>query len=879
MSFWRQATHGLRGLLHRNDRDKEIDDEVQHYFEETTAAYRERGLSDDDARRAARQDCGNLHTAKEQVRTYGWENTVRVLAADLRFAGRQLRRNPVFAITAVLMLGIGIGANTAIFTFVNSVLLRPLPYPDSNRLAVILSELGNSSRSPASMFELYQIRQRSRAFDQIAGIWVTNRALPGKGDPEQGKAGVVTSNFLQLFCTRPMLGRFFAPEDDLEHAPSTVVLSHQLWVRRFGSDPRIIGTSVPLGRGSSIVIGVLPQNFRLIFPEDASVPPSVDYFQSTPIGPWEPDGPGYLHLVGRLRSAGNLAAAQAELASIATEINDIGARTKVNNYHLYAFSLQDDDVREVRRTLYLLFGAVAFILLIGCANVANLLMIRARQRIHETTIRAALGASTFRLIRQILTETLVIVLLGGAVALLLGWAALKAIVAVEPSSFANLGHVSLDLRVLAFTFVIALLISAIVALAPISTVCHLKLSEDLKRSGRSTTRKQSRSTTVLVATEVALAFVLLIGTGLLLRTFANILRVDPGFRAENVFTLRASVPNYDVLREVQRALTALPGVQSVSTVSHLPLDDQGNWYDYYWKDGTPVDQQNTEMADMRSVLPGYFDTIGAQLIQGRDFTESDDAAHQHVAVIDEILARRLWPGESAIGKRINASDSPKGPYQFERDWLVIVGVVRHVQCHTLTSTVRPQIYVHYPLAPRPSMSMVIRTSKTVPDLASSVRKQIAGLNRNVPITHLEPLLSVVERARAESRFVSVLATLLSIVALQLALGGIYGVLSYSVILRTAEIGIRMAVGAQRAEIMYLIFAAGFLPVALGIATGGILSAVSMPLLDHLLFEVKAGNLEVYLLSIVSILVLSGISMLIPAVRAIRTDPLKALACE
>ncbi len=879
MSFWRQVTHGLRGLLHRNDRDKEIDDEVQHYFEEMTAAYRERGLSDEDARRAARQECGNLHTAKEQVRTYGWENTVRVFAADLRFAGRQLRRNPVFAVTAVLMLGIGIGANTAIFTFVDSVLLRPLPYPDSNRLAIILSELGNSSRAPASMFELFQMRQRSRVFDQIAGIWVTNRALPGKGDPEQGKAGVVTSNFLQLFCTRPILGRFFGREDDLENAPSTVVLSHQLWVRKFGSDPRIVGTSVPLGRGSSIVIGVLPQNFRLIFPEDASVPPNVDYFQSTPIGPWEPDGPAYLHLVGRLRSAVSLAAGQAELASIAAEINDIGARTKVANYHLYTFSLQDDDVREVRRTLYLLFGAVAFILLIGCANVANLLMIRARQRIHETTIRAALGASTFRLIQQILTETLVTVLLGGAVALLLGWAALKAIVAVEPSSFANLGQVSLDLRVLAFTFAIALLISVILALAPISTVRHLKLAEDLKRSGRSTTRKQSKSITILVATEVALAFVLLIGTGLLLRTFANILRVDPGFRAENVFTLRASVPNYGVLREVQRALITLPGVQSVSTVSHLPLDDQGNWYDYYWKDGTSVDQQNTEMADMRSVLPGYFDTIGAQLMQGRDLTEFDDAAHQHVAVIDEILARRLWPGESALGKRINASDSPKGPYQFERDWLVVVGVVRHVQCHTLTATVRPQIYVHYPLAPRPSMSMVIRTSGAVPDLASSVRKQIAALNRNVPLTHLEPLSSVIERARAESRFVSVLATLLSIVALQLALGGIYGVLSYSVVLRTAEIGIRMAVGAQRAEIMRLVFAAGFIPVALGIVAGGILSVVSMPLLDHLLFEIKPGNLEVYLLSIVSILVLSGISMLVPAVRAIRIDPLTALACE
>jgi len=879
MSLWRQMTHGLRGLLDRSRRDREIDDELQHYFDATVADYRERGLSSEDALGAARRELGNLHSAREQARTYGWENAARAFLADLHFAGRQLRRNPSFAVAAVLILGIGIGANTAVFTFVNSILLRPLPYPGSDRLAIIYSEQGTSSRAPASMFDLYQMRQRSRVFNQIAGIWVTNRVLPGKGDPEQGKVGVVTSNFLPLFAPRPLLGRFFGPEDDLENAPSTVVLSHEVWVRKFGADPHIIGTSVPLGRGSSIVIGVLPRDFRLILPDDSSVPPNVDFFQSTPIGPWEPNGPAFLHLIGQLSTAGRLPAAQSELASIAAQINQIGDRLKIPNYHLYAFSLQDDDVREIRSTLYMLFGAVAFILLIGCANVANLLMVRSRQRHHETTIRATLGASTLRLVQQILIETLVTVFLGGAVALLLGWAAIKTIAALEPPAFANLGQVGLDLRVLAFTFAIALLISVTVALAPISTVRRLKLAQDLKHSGRSTTRRQSWPPKVLVAVEVALAFVLLVGTGLLVRTFVNVLRVDPGFRAENVFTLRVGVPNNDVLHEVQRALTALPGVQSVSTVSHLPLDDNGNWYDSYWKDDTLLDLQNTTMADMRSVLPGYFDTIGAQLLQGRDFTDSDDAAHQHVAVIDDILARHLWPGESALGKRINASDSPKGPYQFERDWLVVVGVVRHIQCHTLMATVRPQIYVPYPLAPRPSMSMVIRTSGAVPGLAVAVRKQIAALNRNVPVNRLEPLSSVIEHARAETRFISVLAVLLSIVALQLALGGIYGVLSYSVVLRTPEIGIRMALGARQVEVLRLIFAEGLLPVALGIVAGAILSALSMPLLHHFLFGIKPGSPAVYCLCILATFLLSAIAMLVPAWRAVNVDPLNALACE
>jgi putative ABC transport system permease protein len=869
----------LRNLFRKAQVEKDLDAEVRTFVgmiaDETTAA----GVSREEAERYALAKCGGMEHVKQNVRNVRPGVSLETLWQDMRFGFRQLRRNPVFAIAAILMLGIGIGANTAIFTFVNSVLLRPLPYPDADRLTTILSELGNSSRAPASMFELYQMRQRSREFDQIAGIWVTNRALPGKGDPEQGKVGVVTSNFLQLFCVRPALGRFFQPGDDLENAPPTLILSHQLWVRKFGSDPHIIGTSVPFGRGYSMVVGVLPSNFRLVFPSDASVPPNVDYFQSTPIGPWEPNGPGYLHLVGRLRNARSLAAAQAELRSIAEQINRIGDRTKVENYHLYAFSLQDDDVREVRRTLYLLFAGVAFILLIGCANMANLLLVRARQRLRETTIRAALGASTPRLMRQILTETLMLVLLGGVVALLLGWVALKGIVSIEPASLANLGKVSLDLRVLAFTFGLALFTSLLVALAPTSAVRQLKLAEYLKWSGRSTNGRQGKSARILVATEVALAFVLLIGTGLLVQTFRNISRVNPGFSPQNVLTLRVSVPSYSVLREVQRALAAMPGVQSASTISHLPLDDGGNWYDYYWKDGAPAEQQNTVMTDMRSVLPGYFNTIGAQMIVGRDFTESDDAAHQHVAIIDELMATQLWPGETALGKRINVSDSPKGPFQFERDWVVVVGVVRHVQCHTLSAVVRPQVYLPYQLAPRPSMSMVIRSSGATLDLATAVRKQIAGLNRNVPTTHLEPLSSVIERARAESRFVSVLATLLSIIALQLALGGIYGVLSYSVVLRTPEIGIRIAIGAQRREIMRLVFAEGFVSVVAGIAAGAVLALVSMPLLDHLLFEIKPGSPSVYALMTLSILVLSGISMLIPALRAMQVDPLKALACE
>ena len=868
----------IRNLFHKDEMEQDLDAEVQAYVDMVADEKAAAGAPNADARRQARAQFGGVEQVKQAVRDERSGIGIEMFWQDLRFGLRQLRKNPVFAVVAILTLGIGIGANTAIFSFVNSVLLRPLSYPQSARLTMIWSVLGNSSRAPASMFELYQLRQRTREFDQVAGIWVTNRALPGRGDAEQGKAGVVTSNFLPLFCARPALGRFFGPEDDLKNAPATIILSHELWVRRFSADPRIIGTSVPHERETAVVIGVLPQNFKLMLPGDSNVPGHVDYFESIPIGPWQPDGPGFLHLVGRLRDAGRFAAAQAELVSISDQINVLGGRPKVANYRLYAIPLLDDNVREVRETLLILFAAVAFVLLIGCANVANLLMVRARQRLQETTIRAALGATRQRLLRQFATETLMLVFAGGVAALLLAWAGIKVIMAVAPPSFANLEPVTLDVRVLVFTFAVALLTSALFGLAPLSTVRHLNLAADLKRTGRFATRKQG-ATPILVAVEVALAFVLLIGTGLLVCSFANILQVNPGFQANNVFSFRVNIPDYRTLREVERAVAGIPGIQSVSTVSHLPLDDAGNWYDYYWKEGASADQQNTVMADNRSILPGYFKTIGAQVIEGRDFTDADDAAHQHVALIDDVLARQLWPGNDPLGRRLNVSDSPKGPYQFERDWVVVVGVVRHMQCHTLTAIVRPQIYLPYPLAPRPSMSIVMRSAGGKFDLATPVRKQVAALNQNIPITHVEPLSAVVERARAESRFVSVLAMLLSIVALQLALGGIFGVLSYSVVVRTTEIGIRMALGARRLQIMRLIFGEGFSSVTVGIVVGLILSMFSMPLLDHLLFEISPGSPHNYGLITLAILVLSAIAMIVPALRAIRIEPVNALAAE
>jgi predicted permease len=858
-----------------SDLELEIDAHLRFLIEENL----KRGMAPDKARSAARREFGNVAVVQE--RSYqSWQFPgFESLLQDIRYALRGIVKAPALPLLVILTLAVGIGANTAIFSFVNAVLLRPLPYPSADRLAILWSGLGYSGRAPFSSFEVFHLRQRSTQLDQIAGIWVTNGALPGDGPAEQVKVADVTSNFLPLLCTRPALGRFFGPEDDHENAPSTIILTHGVWARRFGFDPSIVGRSVRYGGHRSTVIGVLPADFRLIFPDDASVPPNVEVFESIPVGPWRADGPAFLHVIGRLRNRAMLATAQSEMNSAAAQINKLGGRASLGNFTVSVVPFQADTVREVRPTLLCLFAGVGLVLLIGCANIANLLMARARRRLRETTIRAALGASRSRLARQFLTESLLLGVLGSIAALATGYAAIHAILAARPPSFANFDRVPLDIRVLVFTFAVALGISILFGLAPVFSVRSIDLTRDLKESRRQSTGTRRPWTCTLVSAEVALAFVLLTSTGLLMRTFINILHTDPGFRAGNVFTIRVSVPSYAPLHLIQQKLAALPGIQSASAISHLPLDDAGNWYDYYYRESASTEEQTSVMADHRSTLPGYFTAIGATLLEGRDFTDADDAQHQHVAIIDDVLAGQFWPGQSPIGHKINLSDSPQGFYQFQRDWAIIVGVVHHVQYHSLTAIVRPQIYVPYPLAPRPSMSFVLHTSGAEAGLATAVRSTIDSVSKDIPSTHVEAMQLLVDRTRSESRFASLLATLLSVIALVLATSGIYGVLSYSVAQRTTEIGIRMAIGAPRAQVLRMILADGFAWILPGILAGFLLCLAVTPLLAHLLYGVQPTNLANYAVMLIGVLIVSALAAFLPARRAMKIDPLTALHYE
>jgi predicted permease len=858
---------------------EEIEQDIRDHIERETQDNIVRGMPPDEARYAALRKFGNVARVQEDTREVWAFIWLDQLLQDVRYGFRLLRRSPLFALVAIFTLAIGIGANTAIFTVVHAILLQPLPYPNSDRLAIIWSGLGDELRAPASEYELLQFREHSRLFDQIGGIWVRNSIVPGEGEPEQVKLGVVTDNFLSLLCAKPALGRLFTPQDVLADKQDTLIISYGLWQRRFGGDRGIIGRALRVGEGEVTVVGVLPQDFRLIFPDDSSVPPNVDLFLPLGFASAKPDGPSYLRSVGRLRPGANFAQAQSEFDEIATQLRRTVPAFDDQKLSLHVVPLQDDDVRNVRRTLLLLFAGVAFVLLISCANVANLLLARSSYRQRETTVRLAIGAPRRRIIRQLLTESIVLGLTGGVVAIGVGWLTLKGLLALRPESLLRLGSIQIDPTVFAYTLAISILTGIVFGVAPAFSASRVDLRGTLTSGGRIAGTRGRLPRAVLIAAEVALSFILLAGTGLLARTFVAVLNVNPGFQPDHVLTFTTSPGDYNFVHQVQQKLLAIPGVQSASIVSHLPLDDSyPNWYDSYYPEGAAPSDQNSLLADDRSILPGYFQTIGATLIEGRDFTDADDATRQHVAIIDDALAKQNWPGQDPLGRRLNISDSPKGFYQFERDWVVVVGVVKHVQYHSLTTMVRPQIYVPFQLAPRP-VSFVLRANAPLASLAEPIRTAVLQVDKSAPVARLITLDELVKQARAQNKFAAFLAGALAATALFLASIGIAGVTAFSIAQRTNEIGIRMALGASPGEVLRMILGQNLRPVVGGLLVGLCVSFAVTPLMQTLLFGVEPSD-PLTFVSISAFLFSVGIlACYLPALRATHIEPIIALRYE
>jgi len=816
---------------------------------------------------------------------------LQTLPEDLRYALRIFRKNRSFTVVALLSLAIAIGANTAIFSVIHAVLLRPLPYDDPQQLTMIWTSypLAKISRAPASGPQLDEMRKRSRLFKGIAGIWVSNLPLVGEGEPEVVKQAQVTADFFSVLGVHAAVGRTFLPEEEGASRNPVAVISDGLWRRRYGSDPGIMGKTIRTARGQFTVVGVLPHGFELLFPADAAVPTEIQVWSpfSSPLGQRRRDV-GFLRMIGRLNPGVTVSQGQAELDSITRDLRSQFPEFASDQIAVQVIPLQADAMKEVRSPLLALFVGVSLVVLIACANITHLLLAFANERVREITMRAALGATRSRILRQLLTENLLLAMMGGLAGLGLAAMLLKTLPLLSPGAVPRLSEVTINIPTLLFAAGLCLVTGVIFGLAPALEASKVDMVSSLKSVGKNLMPSRRRLRRLLVLAEVTFAFILLNGAGLMLRTFVHLLRVDPGFEPNGVLTFTISLPGSrysddgkvtGFFRQLEKDLSVLPGVQAAGSTSHVPLDEFSNWYNYYYPEGASEDQQKTQMADLRCISASYFQTMKIPLLSGRYFNETDDVAHPRVVVVDDLLAQTAWPGQSALGKKLNVEAINEG--EFKQVWVEVVGVVKHVDYQSLVRQGRPQVYHPYLQSPRGNlpMSFVVRTAGSPTSLTQPVKQTIAHIDKDLPITRMRSLDDLVATARSRTRFTTLLSGILGVIAMFLACVGIYGVTSYSVAQATNEIGIRMALGAHRVDILRLVVWQSMNFVVLGVLLGAICSAALAPTFSSLLFQVKPIDMLTFNSVVALLLVIGLLACVLPAMRASRVDPMTALRYE
>ena len=876
-----------RSLFAAAHLDRDLDDELRSALEELAARYVARGMDPAAARRAALAELGGVEQVKEQVRDRRIGHGVETMVRDVRYAWRSLWKAPGFAAIIIGTLGLGIGATTAIFTVVNALLLEPLPYRDADRLVFVWQDLTDAGypRAPLAAPELLDLRARATLFEGFGGIWANTAALTGDGDPEQLRIGLVTANFFTVLGAEAALGRTFRSDDESQSASPGVILSWSLFSRRFGTDPSVVGRRIQLNGRPTTVIGVMPERFRLLMPPDASVPDDQQAWQLLNVSPRSPRSQQFIRVVARMKPGVSLPAAQQEIARIAGQVGREFKEYGPSGATFYAVRLQDDGVREVRPALLALFGGVAILLLIACVNVASLLVTRAASRAHETALRMALGAGRGRLMRQCITEGLLLAALGGATGLLIGKAGLALLMALRPATLSRIEAAHMSPRVLAFTAGTALVWGFLFSLAPLAELFRTTVTTALqkaRRAGAAPVRHRTRA--MLVVIQIALSVVLLVSAGLLVRAFMRLQHADIGFRPDGVLTFRVSLagPRYrgfepvnTFSRTLREKLGAIPGVTSVGAISHLPYDDLPNWGGPYLPEGK-TEAFQSRVADTRAVSPGFFETVGATLVAGRDFTEADINTSDAVAIVDERLARIAWPGERAIGKRMQADPFTTGTAS---RWVTVVGVVQHLRHRRPTEDMGEQIYFPAAQSPRNPMAYLVRTAGTPASVAGPIREAIRQLDPQLPIYDLRAMADYADAARATRRFTMLLAAAFALVALGLASIGVYGVTAYSVTLRRHEFGVRQALGAQADQIVRLVLREGAWLTAAGMAAGLVGAVGAALFLRTQLFDVSPADPVSYGL-VVPVLALAALAACwIPARRATQASPLDALRAD
>jgi putative ABC transport system permease protein len=806
-------------------------------------------------------------------------NLLSDLSQDLRYGLRMLLKNPGFTIVAIIALALGIGANTAIFSVVNTVLLRPLPYKHPDRLVMVWEENSKQGfpRDTPAAGNYLDWRDQNHVFEGMAAMAEISFNLTGAGEPERIDGQRVSATLFQLLGVDPALGRAFLPDEDRPGANHVVILSHGLWQRRFGSDPAIIGRAINLDGQSFTVVGVMPRNFQFPSRTDQLWVPIA--FPAKEVGQ---RGNHYLEVIARMKPGISLQQAQAEMTTIATRLQQQYPETNTS-IGAVVTPLHEHVVGNIKPALLVLLGAVAFVLLIACANVANLLLARAAVRQKEIALRLALGASRSRMTRQFLTESVLLSVFGGGVGLLLSIVGLDVLKRFIPPNVSQVQAIAIDAKVLLFTILVSLGTGLLFGLAPAAQMANSNLNDTLKETGRNSAAGThgNRIRGFLIISEVAVSFLLLIGAGLLINSFIRLRHVDPGFRPDKLLTMKIALPAtrypdkqrrslfYD---ELLRRVETLPGVASAAVTTNLPLTSSGNSVGIAIEGRADPAPDRVPIVITRVVSPGYFKTMTIPLLEGRVFTEGDKADSPPAVVISETTARRFWPGENALGKHIKVGRSTS-----PQPWLTVVGVVKDVRQFELIIEPKPQMYLAYQQAdffePR---SLIIRTNFDPLSLAGTVRQTVWEIDKDQPVSDISSMEEVVSDSVARQRFSMLLLGVFAGLALVLAAVGIYSVMSYSVAQRTREIGIRMALGAQRSDVLKMTIGHGLRLVLTGVAIGLATAFVLTRVMSSLLFGVSPTDPLTFIsisLVLVSVAVLASY---IPAVRATRVDPMFAL---
>jgi predicted permease len=893
MSLLRTMAGGLRSLFRKELVGQELDEELNGFLEMAAEEKMKQGMSRKDALRAVRLERGSLEVTKEVVRSAGWESVVDTLWQDLRFAIRTLRKNIGFTSVVVLTLAFGIGANTAIFTVVNGVILKPLPYTEPDRLVMLLEkQLSDGTLGTAAPANFFDWREQSHSFEKMAAIDpYPDFILSGSGEPQRLTGAAVSSDFFPLLGVHMALGRDFLSEEDRPGYNRVLILSYSTWLHYFGGRPDIVGRQLTLNNTAYSVVGILPRDFSLV--SKASDFQSRNRFDlwtplalASPPEPWQ-RGTHPLCVFARLKSGIPLQQAQTDLNQVAANLQRLyPADDKERG--ITAVPLGEHVVANVRIALFTLLAAVGMVLLMACVNIANLLLSRAVTRQREIALRIALGATRRRLARQLLSESMVLVIFGGSLGLSFACLAVPAVVHYLPADLPRASEIAVDGRVLVFTSLISLFTGILFGLLPLLQSKQVNANDSLKQNGRGMAAGQSRMRSALIIGQVAVALVLLVGAGLMTKSFWMLLRVSPGFRTDHILTARLSLPpqytNGNVFgigqhrrisafqRELLERVRGIPGVQSAAFAAYLPLSGtDSSWaFDIEGRPAKPLGVY--DITYYRPVSANYFETVGIPLLRGRSFDPRDNEDSPLVVVVNETMAGTYWNQQNPIGQRVRFSD---------QKWRTIVGVVGDIRHEGLGMRPEPEMYIPYGqianVESRPTI--VLRTSIEPTNLTSALRKAVSEVDASVPLDQIATMKQIVSVSVGQPRFRTAVLLMFAILALFVASIGLYGVMSYLMSQRTREFGIRIAVGATSGALLRLVLGQAAKLVSIGICLGLVGAILLARSIASLLFGITPFDTATFASVSLLLAIVALLASYIPARRATRIDPVVALRFE